>query len=461
MKSRMLFNAFAMNCIVYQSPGLWTRPDDRMVDYKDLEQWTELAKLIERGCFDGIFLADVFGTYDVYGGTRDASVRSAAQFPVNDPMLLVPAMAAVTEHLGFGFTASILQYHPFVFARLISTLDHLTKGRIAWNIVTSYLSSTARSLGQDAIPGHDERYEMADEFCEVCYRLWAESWADDAVVADRARGVYAEPERVRDIEYVGRWYKCNGCHLSEPSPQRVPLLYQAGTSPRGTDFAARHAEAVFLIGSKPEVNGQYVCTLREKLVAAGRDPSDLRTFAYMKVITGSTEEEARRKYDEFEGQISYDGALALLCGWSGLDLSKYEPDQPVEYIETDAVRTFLHSFTAGDPARTWTMRDIAHYVGIGGAGPVVVGAPEQVADALELWVDAGVDGFNLAYSTLPGSFVDFIEGVVPVLQKRGRMQTEYRPGTLREKLFPGRGARLAAPHPAAAGRGFDTHRRRA
>ena len=143
------------------------------------------------------------------------------------------------------------------------------------------------------------------------------------------------------------------------------------------------------------------------------------------------------------------GALALIGGWSGMDLSQLDPDQPLEYIETNAIRTFFHSFTEADPKRNWTVRDVAQYVGIGGGGPVLVGAPEQIADDLEDWIDAGVDGFNLAYATLPGTFADFVDGVVPVLQRRGRMQSEYREGTIREKLFPQRGARLEAPHPAA------------
>jgi long-chain alkane monooxygenase len=172
-------------------------------------------------------------------------------------------------------------------------------------------------------------------------------------------------------------------------------------------------------------------------------------FAYVKVITGDTEAAARRKYDEFFEQISYDGGLALLSGWSGLDFGKFDPDQPLEYIETNAVRTLVHAFTEADPNRTWTMRDLARFVGIGGAGPVLVGAPEQIADTLQEGVQAGVDGFNLAYAITPGSFEDFIEGVVPVLQRRGVMQTDYQEGTFREKLF-GRGyARLSDPHPAA------------
>ena len=450
MSKRIYFNAFAMNCVVHQSPGLWVREDDHMVDYKSLKHWVDYAKLVERGCFDAIFLADVVGTYDVYGGNRDAALINAAQMPVNDPMLLIPAMAAATEHLGFGFTSSFLQYPPFTFARLITTLDHLSGGRVAWNIVTSYLQSTARSYGLGSLPEHDVRYEMADEYCRLCYRLWEDSWADDAVLADKQRGIYADPARVRDVDHDGKYFKLHGCHIAEPSPQRTPVLFQAGSSERGTNFAAQHAECVFVIGSSPKVAGDYSQAIRRKMAGVGRRPEDVLCFAYMKVVTGGTEAEARAKYDEYFAQVSHDGALALLCGWSGIDLSKVDPDKPIEYIETNAVRTFLHSFTAADPNRRWTMRDIARYVGIGGAGPVLVGAPEQIATQLEDWIAAGVDGFNLAHATLPASLEDFIDGVVPVLQKRGRMQSAYREGSLREKLFAGRPARVQLPHPAAA-----------
>ena len=448
-QKRMLFNAFHMNCVVHQSPGLWTREDDHMVDYKRLDSWTSFAKLIERGKFDAIFLADVVGTYDVFGGKRDASVRGAAQFPVNDPMLLIPAMAAVTEHLGFGFTSSVLQAHPFTFARQITTLDHLTEGRIAWNIVTSYLESTGRAYGFGGLPDHDVRYDMADEFCRLCYKLWEDSWADDALLVDREKGIYADPEKIRDILHEGEYFKFEGCHISEPSPQRTPVLFQAGSSTRGAEFAGTHGECVFVIGSNPLVAGNYVKNVRAQMAQLGRRPEDVRGFAYMKVITGGTEEEALALRDEYLEQIDDEGAMALMGGWAGIDLCALDPDQPVKFIETNAVRTMLHSFTEADPTRDWTVRDIARYIGLGGAGPVLVGAPEQIADQLETWTDAGVDGFNLSYATLPRSFEDFIDGVVPVLQRRGRMQTEYAEGTLREKLFPGDGPRISAPHPAA------------
>ena len=449
MPKRIYFNAFHMNCVVHQSPGLWVREDDNMVNYTDLKQWVELAKLLERGRFDAVFLADVVGVYDVFRGNRDAALSEAAQIPVNDPMLLIPAMAYATEHLGFGFTSSMLQYPPFTFARLISTLDHLTKGRVAWNIVTSYLESAARNYGQNALTAHDERYAVAEEYCDVCYKLWETSWEDGAVVKDRRRGIYADPAKVHDVHHDGTYYRVHGCHLAEPSLQRTPVLFQAGASPRGREFAARHAECVFVIGSKPEVDGQYIRDIRRIARQQGRNPEEILCFAYMKVITGDTEAAAKRKYEEYFAQCSYDGGLALLSGWSGIDFGGFEPDQPLEYIETNAIRTLVHSFTEGDPNHKWTLHDLARYVGIGGAGPVLVGTPEHLADQFEDWIAAGVDGFNLAYAITPGSFAEFIDGVVPVLQKRGRMQKEYQEGTLREKLYGSGRARLQAPHPAA------------
>ncbi len=449
MNKRIYFNAFHMNCVVHQSPGLWVREDDNMVNYTDLNQWVELAKLLERGKFDALFLADVVGVYDVFRGNREAALSEAAQVPVNDPMLLIPAMAHATKHLGFGFTSSMLQYPPFTFARLISTLDHLTKGRVAWNIVTSYLESAARNYGKTGLDDHDERYAMADEYCDVCYKLWETSWEEDAVLKDRARGIYADPSKVHAINHDGTYYHVHGCHLSEPSLQRTPVLFQAGASPRGREFAARHAECVFVIGSKPEVDGQYIADIRKITRQQGRSPDEILCFAYLKVITGDTEAAAKRKYEEYFEQCSYDGGLALLSGWSGIDFGEFEPDQPLEYIETNAIRTLVHSFTEGDPSRKWTMRDLSRYVGIGGAGPVLVGTPEQIADQFEDWIAAGVDGFNLAYATTPGSFEEFIDGVVPVLQKRGRMQKEYQEGTFREKLYGSGRARVLEPHPAA------------
>jgi FMN-dependent oxidoreductase (nitrilotriacetate monooxygenase family) len=279
--------------------------------------------------------------------------------------------------------------------------------------------------------------------------LWESSWEDGAVVKDRKRGIYADPKRVHSVDVDGKYFQDHGVHLSEPSPQRTPVLYQAGSSPRGRQFASQHAECVFVLGPNPGVVGQYIDDTRARARVQGRRPEDLKFLAYVKVITGGTEAEARRKYESFYENISYDASMALLSGWSGIDFGEYSPDQPLEYIETNAVRTLVHGFTEADPSRRWTLRDLAKYVGIGGAGPVLVGAPEQIADELEKWTAAGVDGFNLAYATTPGSFVDFVEGVVPVLQRRGLVQKEYAPGTLRQKLYGPAHARLLESHPAS------------
>jgi long-chain alkane monooxygenase len=269
------------------------------------------------------------------------------------------------------------------------------------------------------------------------------------VLEDRRQKIYADPAKVHDVHHEGKNFKVNGCHLSEPSPQRTPVLYQAGSSPRGRQFAARHAECVFVTGPTPEVVGECIRDTRERARQEGRDPQDLLFFMLLKIITGATESEARRKYDDFLEYVDYEGGLALLGGWTGVDFSRFDPDQPVEYIETNAIRSLLQGFTQAGASRKWTIRDVAKAVGIGGGGPVVVGAPEQVADDLMQWVRAGADGFNLAYMITPGTFKDFIDGVVPVLQRRGLMQTDYGEGTFREKLFGKGRSRLLDRHSGA------------
>jgi len=443
MDKRIYFNAFHMNCVVHQSPGLWVNPDDQMHSYTDLGTWVELAKLLERGKFDALFLADVIGIYDTYGGGPEPALRQATQVPVNDPALLIPAMAYATEHLGFAFTSSVLQYHPFIFARLISTLDHLTKGRIAWNVVTTYLDSAARSLGQASLQPHDQRYDMADEYLAVCCKLWEASWEDGAVLRDRERGIYVAPSRVHAVHHAGKYFKVDGCHLSEPSPQRTPVLFQAGSSPRGREFAARHAECVFVTGPKPVVS-RYIRDTRERAREQGRNPEDLLFFLYAKIITGDTEAAVQRKYDQYLEQINYEGELALLSGWAGIDFGQFDLDQPLEYVETNAVRGMMQALSASSSGRKWTLRNL-----VKGRSGVIAETPERLADIFQQWVELGVDGFNLGYVTTPGSFSDFVEGVVPLLQRHGLMQTEYGEGTLREKLFGKGFARLPASHPDA------------
>ena len=451
MAKEIRLNAFEMNCVAHQSPGLWRHPRDRSRDYRRLDGWIELARTLERGLFDGLFLADVLGVYDVFGGSPDAALRHATQTPVNDPLLLVPAMAAATQHLGFGVTVTLSYEPPFPFARRMSTLDHLTEGRIGWNVVTGYLDSAAKGMGHAGQRAHDDRYAVAEDYMQVVYKLWEGSWADDAVVADVKKGVFTRPDRVRKVHHDGPHYKLDALHLSEPSPQRTPVLYQAGTSPAGRAFAARHAECVFMSGPSKKVIAPRVAAIRELAAAAGRDPKDILMFAMMTVIVAPTDAEAQAKLADYRRYLDPEGALTLMSGWTGVDFSAFDPDQVVEHVEREAGRTALENITRADPNRRWTVREVAEHVSIGGIGPVIVGSPATVADQLEGWIDdTDLDGFNLTFVVRPETFVDVGDFLVPELQRRGRYKKAYEPGTLREKLFGH--ARLGEKHPAAAHR---------
>jgi long-chain alkane monooxygenase len=390
MTQRLRFNAFAMNCVSHIHHGQWVRSDTRQLEYATLDPWIELAQILERGKFDALFLADVIGTYDSYGASRDAAVQEGLQIPVNDPSLLIPAMAAATENLGFAFTHSVLQ---------------------------------------------------------VIYKLLEGSWEDDAVIRDLERGVYADPSKIHDIDHVGEFYDVVGPHLSEPSPQRTPVLFQAGSSEPGREFAARNAEAIFIPARSHESIRINVADVRDRARRAGRDPDDVLFFVGLSFIVGGTEEEARRKEREIEEYSSPRGYAAHTGGAMGVDLAEIPLETPIGELENYNSRGFARSLIETAPDKTWTFGDLLSQR----AASRIVGTPEQIADALTEWAQAGVDGVNVTYFTTPGSFADFVDGVIPVLQERGLAQSEYLPGTLREKLSDGRaGPRLAPTHPGAA-----------
>lgn len=448
MPREILLNAFDMNCVGHIQQGLWTHPRDQSTRYLDLDYWTGLARTLEDALFDGIFLADVVGVYDVYGGSADAALRGAVQVPVNDPMMLIPAMAAATRHLGFGVTANLLYEAPFLFARRLSTLDHLTRGRVGWNIVTGYLDSAARAAGFAQQPAHDDRYDLADEYMTLVYQLWEHSWDDDAVCADRAAGVYADPAKVRAVHHHGKQYRVDAMHLSEPSPQRTPVLYQAGSSPRGRRFAAQHAECVFLNGQSVAGVKAIVDDIRALAVAAGRQADDIRFFLGATVVTGATEAEARDKFDEYRAHVSSEAALVHAAASLGVDLARFDLDAPVEASASQAITSNVQALNLSQGPQ-WTKRKLLEQMVLGSRQPPIVGSAAQVADALIRWTEeTGVHGFNLSRTVAPECFVDFGRLVVPELQARGAFKTAHRAGTLRDKLF-GR-ARLPGSHPARA-----------
>ncbi|MCZ7486080.1 LLM class flavin-dependent oxidoreductase [Rhizobium rhizogenes] len=446
MSKTIRFNAFDMNCVGHQSPGLWAHPRDKSWKYKDLDYWQDLARTLERGVFDGIFIADVIGYYDVYKGSNYHALHQAAQIPVNDPLQLAAPIALATEHLGIGITASTSFEHPYTFARRLSTADHHSKGRIGWNIVTSYLESGAKNIGQGGLRRHDNRYEVAAEYIEVLYKLFEGSWEEGAVLRDRDRRIFTDPSKVHEIGHKGKYFEVPGYHLSEPSPQRTPVLYQAGASGPGKAFAAEHAECIFVAAPTKSVLKQHVAETRRRVAEVGRDPKKVYIYTLVTIITDETDEKAQKKFEEYRDFVSYDGSLVFMSGWSGIDFGQYAPTDQVKKVETNAIHSFVEHIAGGD--KSWTIDELAKFGGIGGLGPVFVGSPSRIADILQEWVDdTDVDGFNLAYAVTPDSFEDVVGYIVPELQKRGVYPTAYKPGTLREKLF-GDGDYLATNHPA-------------
>ena len=453
-RKQILLNAFSMNCVGHINHGLWTHPRDRSHEYKRLSYWTDLAKTLERGLFDGIFLADIVGVYDIYQSSVDLTLKESIQLPVNDPILLISAMAAATQHLGFGVTVNTSVEAPYTFARRISTLDHLTEGRIGWNIVTGYLDSAARALGQTGMNEHDTRYDRADDYLDVLYKLWEGSWADDAVVLDKARRVFTEPDRVRKIHHNGPYYQSEGYHLAEPSAQRTPVLYQAGTSGRGRRFAGRHAECIFISASDKAAAARTSRALREEAVAAGRRPEDIKIFVGMTVVPGHTASEAEAKLADYLDHANPEAGLAHFAAGSGIDFSRFELDETIEYATGNAIQ----SVTQLARQKGWTKRQLLKELAIGGRYPVIVGDGTKVAEELISWLDEGeIDGFNLARTVVPESYVDFIDIVVPELQARGAYKTAYSDGTLRKRLF-GAGDKLPNNHYASQFRDGLHHR---
>ncbi len=449
-------NAFEMNCVGHLARGMWRHPADERYRYTDLEYWNTEARLLEAGCFDALFLADVLGTYETAPGDSAIALREAHQVPVNDPLLLVPALAQVTSQLGFAVTISASYEPPFAHARRMSTVDHLTKGRVGWNVVTSYLDNAARNFGLDGQIDHDERYERAEEYLDVCYQLWEGSWEDGAVRRDRELGIFTDPEKVHYIDHSGRYFRVAGPHLCEPSAQRTPVIFVATGSPRGKLLAGRHAEAVFLASSSLPTVRDDIAEIRQLAVQHGRAPDDVKIFNHLRCIVGRTRDEAERKAEE------YAQFRAVQSRFFGLDLSSYDPStllQDVVLPEDGSGRgparyigQFIEQWT-GRPTVADLQATIRRH---GGTDPfAIVGTPDEIAGKIEEFVEfTDLDGFNVHSNVSLESYRDFVEMVIPVLQERGLFRAGYDPDqtTLRERLFGAGRARLPASHPGAARR---------
>ena len=443
---RLILNLFEMNTPTHITHGLWRLPGNNRHRYTDLEFWQELAVILEDGGFDAVFLADVLGAYDVYRDGFDDALREGLQIPNNDPMLVVPAMAAVTRRLGFGITFSTSYEPPFTFARRMSTLDHLTRGRVGWNVVTSYLPNAARNFGlADQIP-HDERYRSAEEYLDVVYKLWEGSWDDDAVVRDAEHGIYADPSKVRRIDHRGTYFSVAGPHLSEPSPQRTPLIFQATASPAGIALAGKHAELVFTLVWGDTVHST-VQAFRRAAAENGRLPGDIKVFVQAAVFVADTDAEAQAKFDAYRAYRSEIGAYIHTS--APFDPTRHPPSLTVteaviaEGRDPGRVPPQLRGLSIPEYTRAideaWTDEFLA------------IGTPDHIADQIEHWLDVDdIDGINLRQYHSFDTALDFAKFVTPVLRQRGRLTAPDDDDdhlTLRERLF-GRGPHLEGTHPA-------------
>ncbi|ORI14789.1 LLM class flavin-dependent oxidoreductase [Rhodococcus sp. 1168] len=437
-----------MNTTSHITHGAWRLPDAQQHNFNSLEHWVSLAKELERGKFDYVFFADVVGLYGDYQGDWKKFVDAGLQIPSNDPGVLASAIAYNTEHLGIAITSSILQEHPFNFARKISTLDHASNGRVAWNIVTSPSPNAWRNFGFDGLTAHDDRYTWAEEYADVVYKLWEGSWDEGALIQDKESGLHGDFSKIHKIYHEGKRYRVEGPHLVAPSPQRTPVLFQAGSSPVGRRFAARNAEAQFIASPTPEAARGLIEDTRRLAVEAGRGAEDINFFQGLSFVIGSTEEEARRKAADIDEYIDLDTIIAHAAGGIGIDLGRYDLDTPIGVVEAEGSQSSLQWLREAVPGREPTVRDLAQLRSRNGR---VVGTPDQIADRLAQWRDAGVGGINVMNYTIPGTYTEFIDHVIPVLQDRGLAQREYAEGTIRRKLTGS--DLLPDSHPAAAYRG--------
>lgn len=315
-----------------------------------------------------------------------------------DPVPIISAMAAVTSSVSFAPTVSTTYVKPYILARQFSTLDHLTEGRCGWNIVTSHTNSSAQALGYEEIVEHDERYAMAEEYMDIIYKLWESSWAPDSVIWDV--DLAYDPAKIKKIEHKGKYFNMLGRNQVHPSPQRTPVLFQAGTSKKGIAFAARHAEAIFMNPATPKLCKAQITAAREAAAADGRDPSGLKFFPCIVPIIGRTEEEAHAKHEKAKSHADMIGGLAQFAGYTGIDMSLFPLDEPFSASSIKggaAIQAVLSSFEASvEGNEPWTPRRLGERMALGGLHPSPVGSAEQVADFFEDWVNqTDCDGFNM------------------------------------------------------------------
>lgn len=419
---------------VTHSHVAWRHPKTQG-DFRELDYYANIARTLERGKFDFLFFADVLAIPRRFGEDIAEPLRRGTQGAVGlDPMMVAAALAGVTEKLGLAITKSATYFAPYDIARSFASLDLLSKGRAAWNVVTSLTQAEGQNFGHDEMMDHGRRYDRADEFLEVAFELW-NSWQKDAILYQRESGVFADPAKVREINHVGEHFKVRGPLNVPHSPQSRPVIIQAGSSGRGRDYAARWAELIFEIDPSPDSRRAYYADVKARATHFGRDASKIKILPAVMPFVGRTEAEAREKqafHNELADPIS---GLITMSMHTDHDFSRYALDEPIRKIDAPGSKGLFAVAHALGAKNDLTLRQIGKLYAQGIVLPQFVGTPAQVADQLEAaWSAEECDGWMISAAWSPGAFEDFVDGVVPELQRRGLFRKEYSGTRLRDHL---------------------------
>jgi FMN-dependent oxidoreductase (nitrilotriacetate monooxygenase family) len=414
--------------------GGWRHPEASLGDIFEPSRYAHIARVLEDACFDACFFADLFGLYDVHESSPDAYVRRGGQISFLDPMTVLPIMAASTSRLGLGATLSTTLFNTYHLARSLLSLDVLSKGRVAWNVVTSATELEARNFGLESLPPKDARYDMADEVVEACLKLWG-SWDKDAFIMDKERGVFADPAKVHYANYEGRWIKTKGPLSIPQSAQGHPVLMQAGASERGRQFAARWAEVVFAAQRRKEDMQAFYNDLKGRLPAHGRAPSQCAILAQISCVIGETEAIARERADYVTSLLDDELALATTSASVGVDMSRFDGKSEITAMQgNQGMQGSVDYLNQVRAAENLTVAQAARRSGAN----MIVGTPKSIADQLEdLFVSQACDGFIVTPIVAPLSHEAFCRSIVPELQRRGLFRRAYTGKTLRDHLVDG------------------------
>ncbi|WP_375405649.1 NtaA/DmoA family FMN-dependent monooxygenase [uncultured Amnibacterium sp.] len=429
--------------------GQWRMPGNTSTDFLDLQHWVTMAKRLDQEGVDFLFMADDYAYPVVDGHVLPQAIESSVQFPKADPIVLLSALALATERLGLVATVSTTIEKPQIVARRFATLDHLTGGRLGWNVVTGAGQNASALLFDEPLIPHDERYARADEHIRLAMELWEGVWEDDALVQDRESGTYADPSKVHEIDTHGRWHGARGVLTVPPSPQRTPVLFQAGASSSGRGFAADYAEGVFL-ASEPAATAAQIAAVRDLLDANGRGRDAVLFLSAGTFVVAPTAEEAHAKRALQASFWTLEDAAAAYAFFTGLDLMSMPLDEPLASTRTETGRTNVERFSGANGAPALTVRQILEEFQRNSVmGAPFVGDPVQVVDQAEAFLaETGADGF-LVQPDPTGTFDDFLDLVLPEMRRRGMVAEPPQVGaTLRERLFGH--PHLADGHPGAA-----------